>query len=444
LNPFATTLSENMNTLLQEYIPGGAHSNFQNFGKRKQIHFQRGEGTSLWDVDGNMYLDFNCKSGANILGHSNPEYINRIKDSLDNVTAVDLHDTEIEVCQKIIEAVPCAERIRFSLSGSEAIQNAIRLSRAYTGKERLLRFNKNYHGSFDNILGGIATDREYPIPNSQDPLKETMGRAKNILEDQNFIIQWNDPEALEITVDKYHSEIACIITEPISVNGGGILPIDGYLQKMRTLCTKYNIALIFDEIITGFRVAYGGGQEIYNITPDLTILGKAIGGGSLPVSAIVGNKDIMSLYEKRQVVHGGTFNGYKVGLAAVDATLSILNRDKETTYKEMIHAGTVLRELYLFYAQKYGIRTILKGHETCLVIDFHDEDDQPLYSSEKISKLVEALLLEELLSHGLYLTNGNRFYMNASINSKDLDRFEIYIESAMKSLAEKINKLKII
>ena len=250
---FQTKKSDQYNEAVRKYIPCGMHSNYQYIGKKKTIHFIKGCRSRLWDMDGNEYLDLYCRSGANILGHSHPIYTDTLQKAILGPNATELSDVEFDLCKSLAACIPSAEMIRFSLSGTEAIQNALRLARAYTGRNRFLRFTGNYHGNADNILGGKIDNIDYPIPTCEDPYNQTLGRATGSLSEQSFLIPWNNFEILENTIRKLHSEIACIITEPISINGGGILPKPGYLSFMRKLCNDFGIVWCTREIRSNAR-----------------------------------------------------------------------------------------------------------------------------------------------------------------------------------------------
>ena len=251
-----------------ELLPGGTHYNFGDPERPLVVPFNRGRNSRVWNLDGNEHLDLFCKFGALFVGHHNEAYNEALIRYMQKVTSVDTCDLEVEVCELMVKHIPCAEMIRFCLSGTEAVQNALRLARGFTGKQRFIRFHGHYHGNADNIMGGRKRQGlSFPVPETfKGDLLDTLGRADGALEDQSFMLPWNDIQVLEATIERYHNEIAAVLMEPICVNGGGIFPREGYLERAKEICEKYNIVLIFDEIITGVRLGLSGAQGILGVT----------------------------------------------------------------------------------------------------------------------------------------------------------------------------------
>jgi len=330
--------------------------------------------------------------------------------------------------------------VRFGLSGTEIVQNALRLARGYTGKNRFVRFIGHYHGSADNIIGGRYEGPERPVPVDfpSDP-RGTDGRAEGILESQSFLLPWNDPVVLERTLRSRHGEIAAVICEPILINGGGIMPRPGYLEGMRALCDELNIVLIFDEIITGFRAALGGAQEIVGVVPDLTTLGKAIASG-MPVSALGGKRAIMTLYEKKRVMHAGTFNGYPLGMAAVRATLTILRRGGGEAYRHMARCRAAIAAALLEEARRIGFPLAVQGTDTIGIFHCRERAVQDVEDLGYMDQIRDTVLYNELSYHGILVAPVSRLYMNVMFDDADLDffreRIPAVLRSAQASIAE--------
>lgn len=422
------------------YLAGGVHYNFRNPWDTQKIHFVSGKGTRIRDMDDNEYLDFFCKFGSNILGHGNEEYIEALKDSLGHITATNLSYLEYDVCKKICESVKSVDSVRFSLSGTEAVQNALRLARAYTNKNKFIRFVSHYHGNADNIMGGKpnnVSDYE-PIEYKGDP-RGTNGRASNIMAEQSFLLPWNDTDILEKTILKHKDEIAAIITEPICVNTKSEKPNPKYLATLRRLCTENNILLIFDEVITGFRVTLGGAQALFDIQPDLSVFGKAIAGGTVPLSAIGGRREIMDLYSKNSVIHAGTFNGYPLGLAAARATINILSRESGAVYEHMNQYYKKLLDIFKRTAFDYGLEIIIHGHPTCASFSCVKWIDNLRIPSDFLEMTINRALSE----HGILLSNTTTFYSNISINNSDIDMFQFRLSQVFKHVIEKLRKIKV-
>lgn len=437
---FCLKNSKEFNKKTMQYLPGGVNYNFRETWNTAKIHFISGKGTRIWDLDGNEYLDFFCKFGANILGHANEEYINALKEAMGKILATNLCYLEYDVCKKISECVDSVDKVRFCLSGTEAVQHALRLSRAYTKKNKFIRFISHYHGNADNIMGGKAdiTTGYKPIEYIGDP-KGTYGRAKGIMADQSFLIPWNDTAVLEQIISENKDEIAAVITEPICVNTKSRYPEPGYFNHLRKLCTKNNIVLIFDEVITGFRVALGGAQSIFEIQPDLTIFGKAIAGGALPLSAIGGKTDIMDLYSQNYVSHANTFNGYPLGLAAANTTIDILSRNGGEVYEHMKHCYEKILYIFKSTAARYGFTIIIHGHPSCSSFSCLKWDG----NKNVPQHMLEVVISRACSDNGILLSNKTTFYANISTNNNDIELFKERLEQVFKDACCKLEKMKI-
>jgi glutamate-1-semialdehyde 2,1-aminomutase len=442
MTKFKIPKSLDYNKLLKTRVPGGVHYSFRIPWESKQIHFVSAQNTRIRDLDDNEYLDFFCKFGANILGHNHPRYNEAIVQALSSVSSSNLGILEYEAADLICSFVPSAEMVRFSLSGTEAVQNALRLARAFTGKEKFIRFVGHYHGNADNIMGGTVGDLNYPVPvEFNGDLYDTAGKPRNILRDQSFLLPWDNLEVLEAVMEKHHTEIAAVIMEPLCINGGGISASNEYLISVRQLCDRLHVVLIFDEIITGFRAGLGGVQAIAGVTPDLTTLGKAMAGGSFPVSAIAGKKEIMQLYEVRKVVHGGTFNGYPLGIAAVKSTLEILSADNGKAYETMNNRMEEIYTAFTITAEEFGFSFEMKGMKSCAV--YHQINNKPDATQKErmIAQYINKMIGESLTEHGILLSNANRFYGNISIQPEDIALFKQRIPAVFESVAAFVHKM---
>lgn len=427
---------------VKKYLPGGVHYNFNLPWEESPLHFVNTKGSRVTDMNGKEYLDLYARFGAMIVGHGNEEYNNILKDTIDRVLCVSHCDMDLEVLELINKFVPSAESIRFGLSGTEIVQNALRVARAYTGKNRFVRFENHYHGNSDNIMGGKAKDSSFPVPVDYfGDSKGTAGRAKDCMESQSFIIPWNDADIVENLFKKYANEIAAVITEPVCVNGGSVEPAEGFLEKLRELCDKYNVLLIFDEIITGFRMGIRGAQGYYNVIPDLTTLGKAIAGGGVPVSALVGKKEIMSLLEEKRVIHAGTFNGYPLGTAAVKASLQILSRDNGAVYESMNSRISQIHKSLKKNAEKVGIELSVQGPPGC---GAYHCCEAPLkspseYTFDIMSK--DIIINTCLQNNGILVSSVSRLYPNIMLNDEDVEWFDKYSLLALQEAKEIFNEI---
>lgn len=439
LNVNSVEKSKAYNKRLKNTLAGGLHYNFRTIGAEIPLHFSTGTGSRLWDLDGNEYLDFYAKFGAMILGHSNEGYNLALKDQIDKILTVNHCDLDLEVSEMLVDALPGVELVRFCLSGSEVVQNALRLARGYTGKNRFIRFDGHYHGNMDNIIGGKIKEAGWPVPVDfkGDP-RGTLGRANNIMEDQSFMLPWNDLDTLNDVINRYGDEIAAIIMEPICINGGGIMPDQGYLEEVRSLCDKNNIVLIFDEIITGFRVGYSGAQGLFNVTPDLTVLGKAVAGG-MPVSVLGGKREIMKLIGNKKVIHAGTFNGYPLGLAAIKATLNILKRNNEAVYDHMNRYARLVENVLVEAGKEVGLPILVQGSGGVLLYHCSEE---PITGRNLLglnTYIMDKTLNEAFVKHGILISPVSRMFINVMFNDSDLEFFKDRVGFAVRDAKKVID-----
>jgi glutamate-1-semialdehyde 2,1-aminomutase len=324
----------------QECIPGGVNSPARAFDSvgGTPLFIEEAEGAYLTDADGNRYLDYVGSWGPMIFGHAHPDVVEAVQDQAEASTSFGAPtEIEIEVAELVCDLVPSVEKVRMVNSGTEATMSAARLARGYTGRDKIIKFEGNYHGHGDFFL--IAAGSGPMTLSEPDSPGVTKGNAKDTL-----LAPFNDLEHVEKLVEANAGEVACIILEPIAGNMGCIPPEPGFLEGVRELCDAHDIVLIFDEVMTGFRVAPGGAQERYGVTPDLTCLGKIIGGG-LPVGAYGGKKEIMDYISPTGPVYqAGTLSGNPLAMRAGHAVLSRIAEHKDTIYDELEDFGAALEE----------------------------------------------------------------------------------------------------
>jgi glutamate-1-semialdehyde 2,1-aminomutase len=317
--------SEELFTDAKNYLPGGVDSPVRAF-KPYPFFALRGEGSRIFDVDGNSYIDYCLAYGPLVLGHAYPTVVNTVKEQLFNGSAYGVPtENEIKLAKEVIKRIPCAEMVRFVNSGTEATMSAIRLARAVTGKKKIVKFEGAYHGAHDYVLvksgsGAIG------LPDSPGVPEET---TKNTI-----LIPFNNEEAITDLFEREGENLAAIILEPVMGNVGCIPPKKGYLEFLRKITIENDVMLIFDEVITGFRISEGGAQEYFGVTPDLVTLGKILGGG-FPMGALAGKKEFMErIAPSGDVYQAGTFNGNPISIIAGLETLKNLDKkfyqDSET------------------------------------------------------------------------------------------------------------------
>jgi glutamate-1-semialdehyde 2,1-aminomutase len=353
----------------KKIIPGGVNSPVRAFGsvQATPIFIREAQGSRIIDVDGKEYVDYVMSWGPMILGHSHPLVTEAICQAAGRGTSYGAPtELEVEMAELIIDSIPSLEMVRMVSSGTEAVMSAIRLARGYTGKNKIIKFTGCYHGHADSMLvkagSGVAT---LGIPGSPG--------VPAALAELTITVPFNDIEALETAVQDHRDDLACVIIEPVAGNMGVVLPKPGFLEKLRDITEKQGILLIFDEVITGFRLAYGGYQNLIQIEPDLTCLGKIIGGG-LPVGAFGGKRDIMEkLAPSGPVYQAGTLSGNPIAMTAGLTTLQIL-RDHQEAYEMLDRKTFHICDEVLKLFQKKGLPVRINRAGSMFTLFFTSEE----------------------------------------------------------------------
>ncbi|RLB11202.1 MAG: glutamate-1-semialdehyde-2,1-aminomutase [Deltaproteobacteria bacterium] len=381
----------------KELIPGGVNSPVRaaKAVDAEPLFIQKGQGCYIWDADGNRYIDYVCSWGPLILGHAYPAVLEAIKEVIQNGTSFGAPtELEVKMAEMITEMIPSVEMVRMVNSGTEATMSAIRLARAYTGREKIIKFDGCYHGHSDSLLvaagSGVAT---FGIPGSpgipEDIAKHTIS------------LPYNNLSSVKEVFDRIGNQIAAVIVEPIAGNMGVVLPEDGFLKGLRDITERYGALLIFDEVITGFRVSSGGAQQLFGIQPDLTCLGKIIGGG-FPVGAYGGKKEIMRhISPEGDVYQAGTLSGNPVAMAAGVATLRVL-KDK-SVYQELERKGKILFDGIKEKAKEKGIAVTVNWIGSMGSVFFTDQKVTDFNSVKKSDTDKFKKFYKEMLSNGIYL-----------------------------------------
>ena len=355
----------------KKVIAGGVSSEFRKYGHPHAIFYTHAKGSRLFDVDGNEYLDFTLSQGPMIVGHSHPKVLEAVTAySAQGQMFAGQHIQEIELAEKLNEIIPSAEMMRFCLDGSEAVQTAFRVARAKTGRKKFLRFEGHYHGWLDNVAWGLSAPSADALGNREHPqvFPWSQGLSAHAL-DEFIILPWNDLALVKKIMAEHYHEIAAIITEPVMCNNGCILPKDGFLQGIRSICNEYGAAFILDEVITGFRLSLGGAQRYFGIVPDMSIFAKAMGSG-YPISAVVGKREWMELIEQSKVIHAGTMNSSNPTVAAALATIRIL--EEENPYERMFALGQKLMSGLKAAATAANQNMLVQGPGPMFTIAFTD------------------------------------------------------------------------
>jgi len=401
----------------KQLMPGGVNSPARAFGAvgGEPIVMQRGEGAYLFDVDDNKYVDYIGSWGPMILGHAHPAVISAISDVATRGTSFGAPtEGENELAELIIEAVPSVEKVRLVNSGTEATMSAIRLARGATNREKIIKFAGNYHGHVDSLLvaaGSAAAT--LAVPNSPGV---TAGTAKDTI-----VLSYNDVTSLEKTFADEGEKIAGVIFEPVVGNMGCVLPTDQFLNSLRSLTEKYGALLIYDEVMTGFRVAHGGAQSMQNITPDITTMGKIVGGG-LPIGAYGGRADIMdNILPAGKVYQAGTLSGNPVATAAGCAILKLL-RD-EPPYEQLEQLGALLEAGLKSAATEAGLHHQIARVGSMMTFFFSDEEVVSWNEAAKCKTEQFAKYFWALMDRGVYMpcSQYEALFISAAHTDEDID-----------------------
>jgi len=383
------------------------------------LYIKQGAGSRVWDLDGNEFVDHLFSYGSLIAGHSHPKVMKAVEKQVKLGTMFGTCNTaEVELAEQICKMVPCAELVRYANSGSEAIAGAIRAARGYTGKTKILKFEGHYHGWVDLLaISNRPTTEEagdFHAPNSRPHSK---GIPQGVVGDV-IICPWNEPQILKDILNKYDGQIAAIIAEPLVANNACIMPIPGYLELLREESSRRGIILIFDEIVTGFRVAPGGAQEMYGITCDIAVYSKAIGGG-MPISAFAGKREFMDPIAKNTVKHGGTYNGNPICSVAALETLKIVNDQKSLT--KAYNSGNELIETIRKEAKDNNVKCIIQGVGPMFQVLFTEREKITNYRHLFDADTAKfGVFRDTVLEHGLHINGSySACWFVSTVHTKD-------------------------
>lgn len=413
------------------HIPGGVNSNFRLGMEPTPLIFERGEGPYLIDVDGNRFIDYYLGMGPMLLGHNPVSVIAAVQEQLQRgILYAGQSEIERVAAQLVCQMVPCAERVRFSCSGSEAVQAAWRLARAATARQTILKFEGHYHGWLDNVLWSVA-----PSPESYgsfaSPTAVPASAGQDLLAGRNTeVLPWNNLELLKTRLER--EDVAAVIMEPAMCNTSTIFPAEGYLEGVRRSCTETGTILIFDEVITGFRVAPGGAQEYFGVTPDLATFGKAIASG-FPVSCVAGKADLMERFVSGGVMHGGTYNAHPATMAATVATLKELS--KEETYSGLNRRGTHLMNGLKQALDEADIPARVEGFPTIFHVGFGIDSPVVDYrTSLQADKMRYIGFTEALLHHGVRALERGAWFLSTAHSDEAIEATIEAVAAAAKDI----------
>ena len=420
----------------RQSLAGGVSSHFRSLAAPCPLFFTRGQGSKLWDVDGNEYLDYVLGQGPDILGHAPQELVEGVSAAIraGQIFAGQM-PLEVEVAETVCKLVPCAARIRFSSSGSEVDQAALRAARAHTGRTKYIRFEGHYHGWFDNVAWSINPPLDQAGPDDAPVAVPWCGGMALSTGDDVVVLPWNDLGAVRRALESQGDTIAAILTEPIMCNTNCIEPRDGYLEGLRELASEFGVTLIFDEVITGFRVGLGGAQGKYGVTPDLAVFGKACAAG-YPIAILAGCLEIMDKVASGAALHAGTLNANVPCIAAAHATLTRLQRDDGAVYEHLYSLGSELRDGLVALARKHDLCGMAQGPGPMFWFGFTDGEPIVDYRSHArhADTATMAKFTRRLQDKGVRIIGRGLWYVSAAHSEQDVERTLAVADEVMNGL----------
>jgi glutamate-1-semialdehyde 2,1-aminomutase len=431
----ATELYERAQTV----IAGGVSSDIRRpVPGRVPMYVDRAKGARLWDVDGNEYLDYVLGQGPQFFGHSHPVIVEAVQRQMARSQVFSAqHELEIEVAELVCELVPCAELVRFNSVGSEAVHGAWRLARGVTGRHKILKFEGHYHGWYDSELISVRPPlEEAGSAQRPQPVLSTAGQdpaaATNLV-----VAPWNDAVAFEQILDEHDGEIAAVVLEPWLCNTGCIRPDDDFLATVRSRTRRDGIVLIFDEVITGFRLAPGGAQQLLGVTPDLAVFGKAMAGG-LPLACIAGSKEVMGGIVRGDVMHAGTFNSNPVVMSSAAAALGMIKESGDALYDEVRGRGKRLMDGITSAGRAHGVPMMTDGPGTVFQAYVTEAAQVRNYRDyvANVDVATAGRLYQALFDRGVNTVNRGLWFMSAAHTDDDVDQTLEVVDQAFAEVAQ--------
>jgi glutamate-1-semialdehyde 2,1-aminomutase len=407
-------------------LAGGASSIPRMRQRPYPLLIESAQGARLTDADGNTYVDYAMGYGPLILGHSPQPIIEAISNDLSKgLRGGTINEGEMELAERVQRLVPCAQTTTFVTTGTEAVQLALRIARAGTGRVPICKFRSHYHGWADNVHVANSPKDDGPTTAGQDPLA-----ARN-----TYILDWGDIDGLEHLLHK--TPMAAVLMEAAAINPGCFAPKPGYLERVRSLCDATGTYLVFDEVITGFRLSLGGASQLYGVVPDLAVLGKAIGGG-LPASAVTGSNEAMEPIASKRVLHRGTYNGNPTCMASGVACLDILEKSADGIYPKMAAQASALAEAINAAAQSEGVPMAVNRVEGTLQYFLGATQVPDLASLANVDSNLNLLFSAALLQHGVTTLPRGLMYLSAAHTDSDIALTVDAIEESMKDVRKQL------
>jgi len=424
-----TSKSSELFEKAKKLMPGGVNSPVRAF-QPYPFFTVSARGSHIVDVDGNEYVDYCMGYGPLILGHAHPSVVEAVKEQLGRGT---LYGTptgqEVELAELVCEAVPCVEMLRLVSTGTEATMSAIRVARGYAGKKKIVKFEGCYHGAHDCVLvkaGSGATTFGMP---------DSLGVPEEITRN-TLVVPYNDVESFERVVKREREQIAAVIIEPVMGNAGVILPKSGYLKRIRELTEENGIVLIFDEVINGFRLAFGGAEEYYGVIPDMVTLGKIMGGG-FPLAAFGGKREIMQMVSPvGKVYQAGTFSGNPVSVAAGLATLKTIRKEGDSFYQGLELKRRMICDAVRDLAEDQRFPVQVNGVASMFQLFFADSEVYDYESAKKADKAKFMLYQHKLLENGVFIppSQFETCFVSSAHSKEDVEKTVEAVEESLRSV----------
>ena len=399
-------------------LAGGVSSGLRRHQRPYPLYFDRGSGSRVVDVDGNCYLDYTLAWGPNILGHAPAEILQAIREGVQRgLTFGAQHDLEFEVSERLVELLPCADQVCYANTGTEIVQLALRLARAVTGRSKFIKFEGHYHGWDDTVLVSYHPTLKQIEAAQGVPIGEGLGQLH---QDAAVVVGWNDVAGVRTAFASNPGMISAVICEPLLCNSGCIPPQPGFLKFLREITQREGALLIFDEVITGFRLALGGAQQFYGVIPDLATYAKAIGGGAA-LSVLGGKKEFMQRVSAGAVIHAGTLNGNLIALSAAKAVLDVLSREKAAVYQKLHRLGQRLRKGLQEILSARGYQVITSGEGPAFSLLFLDRQPRNYRDLLYADRQLYADFALALLDAGVLTLPDGRWYISAAHSDADIE-----------------------
>jgi len=411
-------------------LPGGVLGSHRS-GPGLEFVVREGRGAYLWDMNGRRYLDYLLGSGPMVLGHAHPMVVDAVRRQMDRGTSyMLLNEPAVELAEEIVRAVPCAEQVRYTSSGTEATFFALRVARAFRKRDKVMKFEGGFHGAHDYALMSVVPRSPKAFP---APMSDSAG-IPHAVEGEVLIAPYNDLATTEALIAAHHEELAAVIVEPYQRT---ILPAPGFLEGLRKVTRRYEVPLVFDEIVTGFRFAYGGAQEYYGVVPDIAAFGKVVAGG-FPLACVAGPRAIMRHFDAAlegtpdYVWQAGTFNGNAIACAAGLATLAELR--KPGTYERLFRTGTRLREGLAAAARRHGLAAQVSGEPPVFDIFFTDRPILDYRATLTADRDLIRRFNQEIVRRGV-VKAVNKIYVSLAHTEADVDETIGVFDEVLATLA---------